>query len=278
MAGLEGTTATQSTFKVGHIEVTGIDATPLLHDPAAATSDGAMQLATRGGVRLARLSLSAISVKRPVGSAITLNSVTQMTSGNAPTHFVVDINGLTIPADIDPDLTQALGAIGLDSLVLDLSESGFYDAAKADATIKRMVLTARGLGSLELSAQISHMPRQAATTLDAEVAAIAAIEVGPFTATFTNDFLVQRIIAMLARQQGKTPEDETNDDKLALSFMAAALVPDQPDAGAQVGAFIADPKTLTVTANPAAPIPLASFLGANVDAAKRALNLRLSAQ
>lgn len=278
MSGLEGTTKEQSMVKVGHVEVTGIDATKLLHDPAASTEDGAMQIASHGGVRVAGLSLSAISLKRQIGSAITLDSVTQTTTGTSPTRFVVNIQGLTVPADIDPELTQALGTIGLDRLVLDLTETGSYDTATADATIKRMILTARGLGSLELAAQMSHMPSQAATTLDAGIAAIGAIEVGPFSITFTNDSLVQRIIAVQARQQGKTPEDETNDDKLAASFAAAALVPNQSDAGEQVGAFIADPKTLTVTANPTAPIPLASLSGSNLDAVKSALNLHLSAQ
>jgi hypothetical protein len=278
MAGLEGTTKENATFKVGHVEVTGFDAAKLLHDPAAATEDGALQMASHGGVRVAGISLSAVSVKRPTGSAITLESVTQTTSGTAPAHFALNIHGLTVPADIDPDLAQALGAIGLDKLVLDLIEIGSYDAATADATVKRMVLTARGLGSLEVAAQMSHMPRQAATTLDAGIAAITAIEIGSFSMTFTNDSLVQRLIAVQARQQGKTPDDETNDDKLAASLAAASIVLDQPDAGAQIGAFIADPKTLTITANPATPVPLASFLGSNLDAARSALNLHLSAQ
>jgi hypothetical protein len=54
-------------------------------------------------------------------------------------------------------------------------------------------------------------------------------------------------------------------------------VPGQGDAGEQVAAFITNPHRLTITATPAAPIPLGSFLGSARDAAKTALNLQLSA-
>jgi hypothetical protein len=82
---------------------------------------------------------------------------------------------------------------------------------------------------------------------------------------------------MQARQTSKTPQEITDEAKLAGSFAAAALVPGQPDAGQQVAAFIADPRVLTITATPAAPIPLGAFLGQARDTAQSALNLRLSA-
>ncbi len=109
------------------------------------------------------------------------------------------------------------------------------------------------------------------------LAALSVVGIGPFTIRFTNDSLVERIIAMQARQADKTPADVTDEAKLAGSFAAAALVPGQPDAGQQVAAFIADPHVLTITATPASPIPVGAFLGAGRETAQSALNLRLSA-
>jgi hypothetical protein len=275
--GLSVKSADRSIVSIGHFEINGLNATTLLRQAAASSAVNLIEAIGQGDVRVAGLALAHLSVTSPNGDTLTLHSVTQTMTGSAPTQFDLKIRGLNMPAGSNRDLAQGLGALGIDDLLVDLDETGSYDIARAEATITRMVLTAHGLGSVSLSTHLTGVPH-AMSSEDAMLAAFGSMGIGPFSIHFTNDSLVQRIIAMEARQENKTPQDVTDEAKLAASFVAATLVPDQPDAGEQVAAFIADPKELTITASPTAPVRLGDFFGANLNAAKSALNLRLSAQ
>ncbi len=261
---------------VGQFALTGLTATKLLHAPIDSSTDSLIAAAGNGGVRLDGLDVAQVSVTAPSGIPITVASFTEAVSGTAPVQSTLSLRGLSIPARADQDLAQVLGDLGVDPLVLDLDEAGSFDPATGDTTIKQMVLTARGLGTLRLSGQFTNVPHQG-TNAEAGLAGLSQIGIGPFTVQYTNDALLQRLIAAQAKQTGKTPEDVMNQMKLAASFMAAGLVPAQPDAGEQVAAFLADPKTLTVTAAPAAPIPLGLFTGGTLQAAQTALKLHISA-
>src|SRR6202034_796511 len=157
-----------------------------------------------------------------------------------PKHFTLTLRGLTIPARSNPELAQGLGALGIDPLVLDLDETGTYDNDAGTTAWDPMVLPARGLGSLSLSAQCTNVPQDLPQKTPA-LAAFSGMGIGPFTIRFTNDSLVERIVAMQARQANKTTQQITDEARLAGSFAAAGLVPGQPDAGQQVASFIADP-------------------------------------
>jgi len=276
LAVLDSDGAAPSKVTVGHFELNGLTATKLLHDLAGGSTESLPMAASRGGVRLAGLALAAVSVTPATGPAITLDSFDETETGSAPMRFTARLSGLTIPARSNPDLAQALGAIGVDPLVLDLDETGSYDIAGGKAVADPLVLTARGLGSLSISAQFTHVPRD--FLLQASPwTAIDGVGVGALTIRFTNDALVQRLLALQARQAGKTVGEMTDAAKLAASFAAAAAVPTQPDAGEQVAAFIADPHSLTLTATPAAPIPFGELFGADPKSALSALNLHLAA-
>ncbi len=262
---------------LGQFALTGLVATKLLHAPPGNSTESVIALAGNGGLQLAGLDLSALSVTAPNGAVISLGALSETMSGEAPAEGSLTLQGLSIPANITPDLAQTLGLIEVDPLVLDLADAVSFDPARGDTTIKRLVLTARGLGSVSLSGQLIGVPREPVPAEDA-MAAFGRMAIGPFTLTFTNDTLVQRAIAAQARLSGKTPAEIEDQVRLAASFMAAALVPAQADAGAQVAAFMAEPKMLTITAAPAAPVPLSSFAGASLNSAQKALNLRLSAQ
>jgi hypothetical protein len=271
---LSGTGPAQVT--VGHFELSGLTATRLLQQPAGASNESLLAAARHGGVRLARLALTKVSVTPATGQTITLDSIDETTTGNGAKRFTAQLRGLSIPARSSPALAQGLGALGIDRLVFDMDETGTYDTAQGTASLEPMVLTARGLASLSISAQFTNVP-QDLPQKTSPLEAFSGMGIGPFTIRFTNDSLVGRIVAMQARHANKTPEEITDEAKLAGSFAAAALVPGQGDAGEQVAAFITNPHRLTITATPAAPIPLGSFLGSARDAAKTALNLQLSA-
>jgi hypothetical protein len=266
-----------SAATIGHFEMTGLNATPLLHQPPGQSVSNLIEAAGNGGLEVGAMDLAQASVRAPTGVTIALTSLSETVNGNAPVETTLSLRGLSIPAHATPQLEQLLTPLALSQVVLDLDENGSYDPATGDTTVKRAVVTAERLGSLSLSAQFTNVPRRLAGT-DDPMAAFSQLGIGAFTFQFTNDTLVQRVTAMLAKQSGKTPAEIADQGKTAASFLAAGLVPGQADAGEQVASFIAAPKTLTITAAPVAPVPLGAFKGPTLRAALTALNLRLTAQ
>ena len=198
-----------SQVAVGHFEMVGLNATKLLQAIAGESPLTLVEAARHGGVHLTSLALTKVSVTPATGQTITLDSADQSTTGTAPTHFTARLRGLSIPARSNPELAQGLGALGVDRLVFDLDETGAYDPAAGTAALDPLVLTARGLASLSLSAQFTGVPDDLPQT-GSPLAALAGMNIGPFVLHFTNDGLVQRVVAMEARQAGKTPQEVTD--------------------------------------------------------------------
>jgi hypothetical protein len=275
LAGLSITGPAPLQLTIGQFGLTGLNVTKLLHAPRDESYSSLMTTASNGGFRLAGLTLSQAAVTTSAGAPVTLTSLAETVSGSTPVQSTVTLRGLGIPADANPQLGQALGLLGVDRLVFDLDEALSLDESTGDTTLKQAVLTARGLGTLSLSGQFTNLPRT--VPADGGMAALNQIGLGPFRVTFTNDTLLQRAVAAQAKQTGKTPAEVMDQWKLAASFLAAAVVPGQPDAGEQVAAFMADPKSLTITAAPATPVLLGALTGATLGDAQKALNLHISA-
>ena len=266
-----------ATATIGHLQLAGFTATKLLHMPADTSMDDRIAAAGSGAVRVSSLAMSQVAVKSPEGTNLALASFSETITGDTPVHTTISVQGLTVPADTTPDLADMLRPLAVDPLLLDLDEDGSFDFSSGESTINKMTLTAEGLGSLSLSGHFTNLPRGGVTSDDAW-AEVQKVGIGAFTLRFSNDTLVQRIIAMFAKQSGKTPDEIADQGKAAFAFLATALAPGQADVGDQVAAFFAAPKTVTITAAPAAPIPVSAFAGPTLTAAQAALNIHLSAQ
>lgn len=263
---------------IGHLEIGGLNATPLLHLPPDAPIDTIVETAQSGGLKLTSFALSDVSIQNPDASdmRVTLKSLKETVVYNKPVQVTFALDDLGIPAGITPELGQFLQPLGVDPLVVSLKESGSYDLDSGDTKIDGATFTAQGLGHLDLSGEFTNLPRGMPKDNDIE-AAIGQMGFGAFSMTFTNETLVQKLITHFAQQSGKSEADITTQARMAAAFAAAAIVPGQADAGDQISAFIANPKSLTITASPVAPVPLSEFLGGDIHAAQAALNLHLTA-
>ncbi|MCB8880230.1 hypothetical protein ACELLULO517_08305 [Acidisoma cellulosilytica] len=266
----------KTTASLGHFEFSGLNATALLHAPADASLSDLVATAQNGGLKLSSLAIAGLSAPLPNGGTVTLKDLKDSVTYGTPVQTDMSLNGLSIPAVATPDLEKLLQPLGIDPLVLSFSERGSYDEASGDTHLDASKLSAAGLGSISLSGQFTNLPRSLPAN-DDFAAALGQTGIGAFRISFSNESLVQRITAMMAKQAGKTPAEITDGARAAAAFFAAALVPGQADAGVQIANFLSDPKTLTLTAAPAAPVAVGSFTGADLHAAQAALNLHLSA-
>jgi hypothetical protein len=269
-----------------HFEITGVSATAILHAPLDLSGDQLATIARNGGVRVASVQLTNVMLPAPNGSGnITLKSMQEtMVYGNIiQTSFAM--NGLSIPAGIDPDFADMMKQVNVDPIVLSLAANGSYDVEKRNMRIASAMISAAQLGSLKFSGNFSNIPQNLAdgsaandgtdtgTGAGAVMQGFDQASVGGFAVTFNNEGLVQQVTKLLAANLDVTP------DQMAANVQSAAAtnLPEQGDAGLQLEKFLADPKTLTLTASPDAPVPLANFSGDGQTAAVSALNLHLSA-
>ncbi len=261
---------------IGHVEMGGLNATALLQAPPDATTADLITIAQDGGLRLPSLALSDVSVPLAGGGVVRVKSLTNQVTYGKPIKTAFDLSGLSLPANTTPELAALLRPLGIDPVALSLNETASYDPDTGNTTIDQATISAAGLGSLSLRGDFTNLPRD--ISKDDDVASVLGqIGIGSFAVTYTDDTLVQRVIADLARQSGKTPAEITDGARAAAAFFAASLVPGQADAGEQIANFLANPKNLTLTASPIAPVPVATFEGQDLHAAQAALNLHLSA-
>jgi hypothetical protein len=261
---------------LGHFEVNGLNATALLHAPPDDSTADLIAAAQGGGLKLSSLAIADVSFPLPDSGTVTMKSLTESVAYGKPIQTSFALSGLSVPANATPQLAQLLQPLGVDPVVLSLKETASYDPDTGDTTVDSATLAAAQLGSIDLSGQFTNLPRS--LPKDDDLAnALGQIGIGAFSLSYTNDSLVQRVVAGLAKQSGKTPAEIMDGARAAASFFAAAAVPSQDDAGQQIANFLTNPKRLTLTASPIAPVPLANFQGQDYHAAQAALNLHLSA-
>jgi hypothetical protein len=85
--------------------------------------------------------------------------------------------------------------------------------------------------------------------------ALSAIKLMGATVQWNDDSLTNRVFKLVAAQTGKSVDDLHAALALPIASLAMFL-PSQPDAPAQISAFLADPKQLTITMSPPAPVSL----------------------
>lgn len=267
----------QPVTALDRFEVSGLNATALLHASPDADAADIMALAQKGGIRLSSLTAEGLSYKFTTGSQLTLGRFSESLAYGPRLQATIMLDALSIPAAATPELGQLLQPLGVDPLTLSLKERASLDMTSGDATFDQFELSGKDLGKVSLTGNFSNLPLGLPQQISDPMSTIGQIGIGSFSLTFTNDGVVQRVIGHMAQQAGKTPADVTAEARAAASFFAAALVPGQADAGQQIGTFLASPKTLTLTASPVAPVPVATLEGPNFHAAQAALNLHLTA-
>jgi hypothetical protein len=123
-------------------------------------------------------------------------------------------------------------------------------------TLRDFTLGVKDGGDLSISGVLGKLPPPN-TLNDPDAAAKASeIEVHTVTVHYADKSLAGRILDMLAQQQSLSREDYAKQIAAALPFMLAPLNnPDfQNKVATALGAFLQDPKSITVKIEPQAPI------------------------
>jgi len=190
------------------------------------------------------------------------------------------LRGLSVAADdsVMPEATHAMmQRFGSDRVVLDEDTEASWTEATKHLELSRLDLTARDLGVLHFTASLDGIDREGMRAPDAlsRAAALMRTVIVHAALSFDDRSLVGRVIGVLAMQQNSTPEQVRAEAAMPLMGLAM-LLPDEPDAAAQISAFLEHPHSLRISLDPPAPVSLAAVAAAPMTQRAHMLGLKIT--
>jgi len=156
-----------------------------------------------------------------------------------------------------------------------LVEEGGYDPAAGQLDFKRFDVIFHDLGTLHFTMNIAGLPAVAAATPAQMQLAVASARLTDASLEWDDHSLMQRLLKMTAAKQGVTADEVRMGLALPLASLAI-LMPDQPDAVAQVSAFLDGGHRLAITAKPSVPVGIAQWEATPAPQRAALLGLRVS--
>jgi hypothetical protein len=230
-----------------------LDALPALGTPGSAGK-------LNGGLKVGQFNVNGLTADFAKAPLVTMISLEGQTTDNSDgtqdgTVKMRTLKITTTGRDTKPEVKLALDRFGMADFVIDLDEAGSYAPAEGHVKIGKADFLFHDLGTLHFAMDASGLQNLSGATGPNQIEALRNVKLASATVQWTDNSLTNRIFKTVAAQTGKSVEDL----HAALALPVASLgmfLPNQPDAPAQVSAFLADPKQLTITLAPPSPVSL----------------------
>ena len=204
--------------------------------------------------------------------------------GDKPLGFTVDIP--TMSADLttipDPQTQAVISELGYQQIQGLIKMEGAWNPTSGQMALSKYDMTVNDAGTLGMTFDLSgYTPAFIKSLQDlqkqleaqpgggdqqaqgmAMLGLMQQLTFNTASVKFTDASLTNKVLAYVAKMQGQQPADVANMAKAMAPFAMAQL--NNPELTAQVtaavGAFLDNPKSLTISAKPAAPVPFAVLM------------------
>jgi len=240
--------------------------------------------ADNGGVGLTSLfgsfdtlSVSGITARTADGETVTVAALSAAVAEDDP---ATGLGGRFSVTDLSFDIglweeptAGRMRALGYDSLSVDMSVAGRWQAETGRAVLREARIAAADMGVLKITAAAEGLTDENIATLRASLENVAevldrlqSVSLTALSVTYTDAGLADRLLADLAQGEGLERSALARGLAAALANAMAGLgdpafVERVREAAAR---FLADPGTIGVTAEPARPVTLAQLVGAGL--------------
>ena len=244
---------------------------PVLASPAAVkASNGADAITpTYSRAELTNIVIDAKDDGRvPVSRVV---AVIDAMDDGLPTSGSISVEGIEITADsLDDEEQKALSDLGYESLTLSIQMEADWKPDTGALAIDRLTLSGENAGTLNAALRINGLTREVLEQLDAAqdnpeqaMGLMQGLLVESVSLRIENDSIVDRVLENQAKEAGATREVFVEQLTGALPFMLSMLnnAEFQAKIAGAATAFLKDPKSLSASAMPAAPVPFAQILG-----------------
>ena len=245
--------------------------------PAIAADPNTPHPEILNGMHMGGGELRGLTVDYPQGPLVTSDSM-KASTGQTATNGIFTIHALTVKTSDRPlaDASrQALTNFGMQDFTTDLDEEGGFDSASGQFTLKHCDIDFHDLGTLHITMAINGIPPGPATTAAQIQAAVAQARLVAASVKWDDASLTGRLFKMAAARQGLTEAQLRAGLSMPLASLPV-LLPDQPDAAAQVNAFLDGRHSLSITLAPPSPVSLAQWQSTPVPEKAALLGARVS--
>ena len=275
-----------ASFSLAKLSLSRLDAKAAL---AAMQGAGAFDAKTRqeiamrayGALTIGSGTIEGVALKITPGPRLELASeeYTTSTETNGVRQGKGTLHGFTIAAGdstLPPTAHALMQSFGTDQIALDMDAVTHIDDSGKHFTVDDLNMALRDLGTLHIKAKLDGYDPIAMRSPDraARQSAMMKVIVNQATIEWDDASLTNRIINVVAQQRNSTPEQVRAAAAMPLAALSV-MVPDQPDAAAQITAFLNDPHKLVVTLNPATPMSLGDVAALPVPERAHALGLKV---
>ncbi len=197
----------------------------------------------------------------------------------------VQIANIDINPDAIPDggkLRQQLSILGYDALDLSIDVAASWNLETGDLSLSKYEVAAANIGAIDFQINFggyTHTFAKELRAIDAEIQALPAdqrivasqkvmghmsnLTVDSMTISFRDDSITDKVVALQAQAMGQPPE---NMKAILPSMLSGALAGLQkPELAAKIvtaaEAFLASPGTISISANPDAPVAMSELVG-----------------
>ena len=247
--------------------------------PVIAADPGKPHPELVNGMHLDSGEMHGFRVDYPKGPLVTIDKISARAApGGAAGSGRFVITALTIKTSgrpVAPSVRAQLDSFGMADFTTDLDEEGGYDRDAGQLTIKRFDVVFHDLGALHMTMAVTGLPPVSVATPEEMQQAAAAARLTEASLSWDDNSLAPRLLKMAAAKQGVTPEQL----RMTLALPVASLgmlMPDQPDAVAQVTAFLNGQHHFAITAKPPAPVGLMQWEATPVQQRAALLGARVS--
>lgn len=197
-----------------------------------------------------------------IGSSLTTTGEGALSGGS------LNATGIAVPAALiasDDAAGQQLQQLGYtNGLNFDLMVSGTYDDASQVLTLSELTVDGEEMGKFSMSGTFGGLPRDKLQDPDKTEELAATATVGALTIRFDNSGIVERVLEMQGQAMGVSGpqfgEQIAAGLPLMLNFLGNPAF--QQKVATAAGSFLKEPKSLTITASPASPVPVMQVVGA----------------
>lgn len=219
-----------------------------------------------------------------LGSTSFVNSVAS--SGAIDSNFTLGDVKIDFTATKDDQVAKTMTEVGYPQLSGNGTMQMSWDPKSGDLSLEPFTLDFQNAGKFDLSylikgytpafakqlnqiqSQMAAKPDQASQSGMAIIGLLSQLSIGSLDIKFTDASLTNKLLDYYAKQNGTTREQLADGlGQMAPAMLASLNNPEfQAQVAAAVASFLKDPKSLSISVNPAQPIPATQILGAAMGA------------
>lgn len=201
-----------------------------------------------------------------------------------PTRAELSVSGLEVPAAMMPDerSQMVLAALDVDPLQLDGDLSLTFDETSERLSLAHEMDAPR-IGRLSLSGALTSVPRRLFEDPDAAPALFGLASIDRLEMRYDDAGLTAFLLDMIAQQSGISAAELAAGLAAQARILIASRLSDPrlaDEVAGTINAFLADPRSLSLSVRPPTPIAIAQVIGAAMAAPQslpQLLNLTVSA-